>query len=120
MALALGVLIIPALALYSICISLGGSVGAALAKPILPFFGILIFARMLQQQYGVFWSGRSLNNVGLAGSLMLVSYAVLAPLEDLLLLSSPLCVGIYVGTLIGTRELRTQDLMAFRFWRNAK
>ena len=120
MGLVMGVSIVPALALNMLCIFLWGSVGAAVTKILVPFVGILIFVRLLMQQYGVFWNGRSLFNIGLAGLLMFGSHALLSQDEGMFPFSLLIGIGMYVVTLVGTHELKPRDLTAFLSWQKAK
>ena len=116
----MGLSILPALPMFVIFVSLWGSLGAAVAGAVIPLFGVLIFATMLKRQFGTFLDRRSTSNIGLAGTLMFLVYALLPRSEGMLILSPLISLVMYLVTLILSDEITPQDFAAFLSWQKAK
>ena len=108
--------IIPALSVFVIFVYLWGSRGAAVASVVVPCCCILLFGLLLRQQFGGFLYGRSMSNIGLAGVLMFLTYALFPQAEGMFIPSLVMGVVVYVVTLVLSDEITPQDFAAFLFW----
>jgi O-antigen/teichoic acid export membrane protein len=113
----MGLSIMPALPIFAVLVYFWGNLGAAVANTVMPFFAILIFGMLLQQQFGMFLDRRSMGNIGLAGTLMFLVHALLSPSEDMLILSPLVSLVVYIATLILAGEITQQDFAVFLAWK---
>jgi O-antigen/teichoic acid export membrane protein len=116
----MGLSILPSLPIFVICVSLWGSLGAAIAGTVIPFFGILLCATLLKRQFGMFLDRRSMANIGLAGLLMFLVYGLFPRAEEMPLLAYLMSLVVYIVTLILSDEITSQDFAAFLSWQKAK
>jgi hypothetical protein len=111
---------VPYIAMLLVLIPAWGAIGAAVSGALIVALCVGIFGVMIWKRFGTLMNGRSAGNIGLAGCLMFLVFALVSKLDVLFVL--PYAAGLitYVASLIAFHEITREDLATFLPWMRVK
>jgi O-antigen/teichoic acid export membrane protein len=111
---------VPYIAMLLVLISAWGSIGAAVSGAVIVALCVVVFGIMIWKQFGSLMNSRSAGNIGLAGCLMFLVFALVSQLDVLIIL--PYAAGLitYAASLIVFHEITRDDLATFLPWMRLK
>ena len=110
------VTILPALAILILLIYLWGAAGAALSSVVTILASCVILGIMVWNRFGALMNKRSTWNIGVAGGLMFLVFALLSYLDGIFILPYAGGLAAYVTSLLVSQEITRQDFAAFVPW----
>ena len=108
--------LIPALGMLILFIDLWGGAGAALSSAIVTLASCVILGVLVWRRFGTLMTRRSAYNIGGAGCLMFVVFALLSNLDGVFILPYAGALATYFTFLVVFQEITRQDFAAFLPW----
>ena len=108
--------IVPALAMLVLLIYYRGAAGAALSSVVTILASCVILGALVWNRFGALMNKRSACNIGVAGGLMFLIFALLSGLDGLFILPYAGGLAAYVTSLLVFQEITRQDFAAFVPW----
>ena len=108
--------IAPALAMLVLLIYYRGAAGAALSSVVTILASCVILGALVWNRFGALMNKRSACNIGLAGGLMFLIFALLANFDALFILPYAGGLAAYCTSLVVFQEITWQDFAAFVPW----
>jgi stage V sporulation protein B len=108
--------IIPSVAILIFLIYFWGAAGAALSRVVTIIASCVILGIMVWKRFGALMNKRSTRNIGVAGGLMFLIFALLSGLDGIFILPYLGGLAAYVTSLLVSQEITRQDFAAFVPW----
>jgi O-antigen/teichoic acid export membrane protein len=108
--------VLPSVAVLVFSIYFWGAAGAALSRVVTIVASCGILGIMVWKRFGALMNKRSTWNIGVAGGLMFLIFALLSGLDGLFILPYAGGLAAYVTSLLVSQEITRQDFAAFVPW----
>jgi stage V sporulation protein B len=108
--------LVPTLAMLILFIDFWGGAGAALSSTIVTLASCVILGALVWRRFGTLMNRRSAYNIGGAGCLMFLVFALLSNLDGIFILHYAGSLAMYFTFLVVFQEITRRDFAAFLPW----